>query len=102
VAELQESLLGQHVGVRVGGGGVDADGAGGKLINSDGLLVEVAFEVGEGVVGPQPGEAVGETVVVEVEGENDLAQEGGEGAVVLLSPGVDVIEAVVALGDEEE
>ena len=39
---------------------------------------------------------------MEVEGEDGLAQEGGEGALMVLDPGVNVVEAVVALGDEEE
>ena len=39
---------------------------------------------------------------MEVDGENGFAQESGEGAVVVLDPGGDVIEAVVALGDDKE
>ena len=72
------------------------------MVNADGLLVEVAFEAGEGVVGPQSGQAVRESVVVEVDGKHDLAQEGGEGALVKLDPRVNVMEAVVALGDHKE
>ena len=48
VAELQEPLLGQDVGVGVGGGGVDADEVGGELVDADGLLVQVALQGGEG------------------------------------------------------
>jgi hypothetical protein len=39
VAELQQPPLGEDIGVGVGGGGVDADGIGGELINADGLAV---------------------------------------------------------------
>ena len=102
MAELQQPPLREDVGVGVGGGGVDADGVGGELVDADGLPVEVAFEPGEGVAGPEAGEAVGEAVVVEVDGEDGFAQQSGEGAAVVLDPGVDVIEAVVALGDQEE
>src|ERR1019366_6491468 len=34
--------------------------------------------------------------------ENDLAQEGGESALVLLDPRLDVVEAMVPLRDDEE
>jgi hypothetical protein len=101
-AELQQPLLGEDIGVRVGGGGADADGVSGELVDADGLPVEVAFELGEGIPGAQSGQAIGEAVVGEVDGADGFAQESGEGAVVVLDPGVDVIEAVVALGDEEE
>ena len=37
-----------------------------------------------------------------VGGQDGFAQQGGEGALVLGDPGLDVVEAVVALGDEEE
>jgi hypothetical protein len=39
---------------------------------------------------------------VEVDGLDGFAQQGREGAVVLLYPGLDVVEAVVGLRDEEE
>ena len=102
VAELQEPLLGQDVGVGVGGGGVDADEVGGELVDADGLLVQVALQGAEGVAGAESGEPVGEAVVVGVGGPDGFAQEGGEGALVLGDPGLDVVEAVVPLGDEEE
>ncbi len=35
-------------------------------------------------------------------GRTGFAQQGGEGALVLGDPGLDVVEAVVPLGDEEE
>ena len=56
----------------------------------------------EGVAGAESGEPVGEAVVVGVDGQDGFAQQGGEGALVLGDPGLDVVEAVVALGDEEE
>ena len=54
------------------------------------------------VAAAEPGEPVGEAVVVEVDGQDGFAQQGGEGALVLGDPGLDVVEAVVALGEEEE
>jgi hypothetical protein len=39
---------------------------------------------------------------VGVGGPDALAQKGGEGALVLGDPGLDVVEAVVPLRDEEE
>ncbi len=50
----------------------------------------------------EPAEPVGEPVVVGVGGPNRFAHQGGEDALVLGDPGLDVVEAVVALGDEEE
>ena len=72
------------------------------MVDADGLLVQVALQGGEGVAAAQPGEPVGEAVVVGVGGQDRFAQQGGEGALVLGDPGLDVVEAVVALGDEEE
>jgi hypothetical protein len=37
-----------------------------------------------------------------MDGQDRLAQQGGENALVLGDPGLDVVEAVVPLGDEEE
>jgi len=102
VAELQEPLLGQDRGVGVGRGGVDADEVGGKLVDADGLLVQVTLHGAEGVAGAEPSEPVSEPVVVGVRGQDALAQEGGERAPVLGNPGLDVVEAVVTLGDDKE
>src|SRR4051794_23654699 len=68
VAELQQPLLGQDVGVGVGGGGVEADYVGGQLVDADGLLIEVTLQSGEGGALSQAGEPVGEAVVVAVDG----------------------------------
>src|SRR6202021_2823875 len=46
--------------------------------------------------------AVGQPVIVGVSGQDGFAQQGGEGALVLGDPRLDVVEAVVPLGDEEE
>ena len=59
---------------------------GGELVDADGLLVEVALQGGEGVADAEPGEPVGEAVVVDVGGPDGFAQQGGEGAVVLRRP----------------
>ena len=74
----------------------------GKLVDADGLLVQVALHGAEGVAGAESAEPVGEPVVVGVGGQDGFAQQGGEGALVLGDPGLDVVEAVVPLGDEEE
>ena len=102
VAELQQPLLGQDLSVGVGGSGVDADQVGGELVNTQGLLVEVPLQGAEGGAGAQPAEPVGEAVVVEIDGPDGFAQQGREGALMLGDPGLDVVEAVVPLGDEEE
>ena len=72
------------------------------MVDADGLLVQVALQGGEGVAAAEPGEPVGEAVVVGVGGPDRFAQQGGEDALVLGDPGLDVVEAVIALGDEEE
>src|SRR4051794_5633491 len=86
VAELQEPLLGQDLGVGVGGGGVDADQVGGELVDADGLLVRVMLQGAEGVTDAEPSEPVSEPIVVGTGGPDVLAQQGGEGAVVLGDP----------------
>ena len=90
------------IGVGVGGGGVDADEVGGELVDPDGLLVQIAFEDAEGVPGTESGEPVGQPVVVEGGGQNGFAQESGQGVPVLINPGLDVIQTVIALRDDEE
>jgi hypothetical protein len=50
----------------------------------------------------QPGEPVGEAVVVGTGGPDRFTQQGGEDALVLGDPGLDVVEAVIPLGDEEQ
>jgi hypothetical protein len=102
VAELQESLLGEDRGVGVGGSGVDADEVGWELVDADGLLAQVPLQGAEGGASTESSEPIGEPVVVGVGGPDALAQEGGEGALVLGDPGLDVVEAVVPLRDEEE
>ena len=72
------------------------------MVDADGVLIEVAFQGGEGTAVVKPGEAVGEAVVVGVGRQDRFAQQGGEDALVLGDPGLDMVEAVVALGDEEE
>jgi hypothetical protein len=72
------------------------------LVDADGLLIKVAFQVAEGVARTESREPVSEAVVVGVRGQDALTQEGGEGALVLGHPGLDVVEAVVTLGDKEE
>ena len=57
---------------------------------------------GEGVAVAQPGEPVGEAVVVGTGGWDRFAQQGGEDALVLFDPGLEVVEAMIALGDEEQ
>ena len=74
----------------------------GELVDADGLLVQVTLQGAEGGPRAEPGEPVGEAVVVGVDGQDRFAQQGGKGALVLGDPGLDVVEAVVALGDEEE
>jgi hypothetical protein len=72
------------------------------LVDPDGVLVQVAFQGGEGVAAAEPGEPVGEAVVVGVGGPDGFAQQCGEDALVLGDPGLDVVEAMISLGDEEE
>jgi len=95
VAKLQEPLRGQDVGVRVGGRGVDADDLRGELVDADGLLVQVTLQGAEGGAGAESGEPVSEPVVVGVCGQDGFAEEGGEGALTLRDPRLDVVEAVV-------
>src|SRR3954470_5737936 len=102
VAELQEPLVGQDLGVGVGRGGVDADQVGGELVDADGVLVQITFQEAEGFAEAEPGEPVGEAIVVDTGGEDLLAEQGGEGALVLGDPGLDVVEAVVGLREDEE
>ena len=52
------------VGVRVGGGGVDAYGVGGQLVDAEGLLVQVAFQAAEGIATAQSCEQVSEAVIM--------------------------------------
>ena len=102
MAELQEPLLGQDIGVGVGRGGVDADEVGGELVDADGLLVQVSLHGTKGGTNAEPGEPVGEPVVMGVGGQDGFAQQGGEGALVLGDPRLDVVEAMVPLRDDEE
>src|SRR4051794_22582143 len=66
------------------------------------MLIPVAFQGGEGVSAAEPGEPVGEAVVVGVGRQDRFAHQGGEDAPVLGDPGLDMVEAVIPLGDEEE
>ena len=102
MAELQESLLGEDLGVGVGGGGVDADEVGGELVDADGLLAQVPLQGAEGGTRAESSEPIGEPVVVSVGGPDALALEGGQSLRVLGDPGLEVAEAVVRLRDEEE
>jgi hypothetical protein len=72
------------------------------LVDADGVLIEVAFQGSEDTAVVKPGEAVGEAVVVGVGRQDRFAQQDGEDALVLGDPGLDMVEAMVALGDEEE
>jgi hypothetical protein len=101
VAELEQALLGEHLGVGGSGGGVDAEQGGLQVVDAHDVLAEVRLE---GLPGPVVGEViedVGEAVVVEVEGADGLAEGGLQGEAVFLGPGLDVVEAVVALRGEE-
>jgi hypothetical protein len=102
VAELHQPLLGHDVGVGIGGGGVDAHRVGGELVDADGLLVQLPFQVAEGIAAAQTVEPVGQSVVLEIDGPDRFAEQGGEDALVLGDPGLDVVEAVVALGEDEQ
>jgi hypothetical protein len=102
VAELQQPLLGQDVGVGIGRGGVDADEAGGEPVGADGLLIQVAPRGTEGGASAEPGEPVGEPAAMGVGGQDGFAQQGGEGAPVPLDSRLDVPGAMVPLRDDEE
>ena len=102
VTELYQSLLGQDLGVGVGGGGVDADGVRRQLIDADGLLVQLPLQGSEGDTVGQSLEQVRQAVVVGVAGPDRLTEQGREDALVLGDPGLDMVEAVIALGDQEE
>jgi hypothetical protein len=101
LAELDEALLGEDLGIGGGGGGVDAADRDGQAVDADGVAVEVLLEglpgvgLGEGV------EEVGEAVVVSVEGSDGFAEAGLEGEPMLVDPGFEAVEAVVPLGEEE-
>src|SRR5262249_56585607 len=56
----------------------------------------------EAVAAAEPSEPVGEAVVVSVGGQDRFTEQGGEDDLVLGDPGLDVVEAVIPLGDEEE
>src|ERR1700736_3234468 len=79
-----------------------AEGVVGELVGPDGLLVQVTFQGAEGGASAESGEPVGEPVVVGVGGQDGFAEEGGESALTLRDPRLDVVEAVVPPGDEEE
>ena len=102
MAELEKSLLGEDRGVGVGRGGIDADQVGGEFVDADGLLAQVPLQGAESGARAESSKPIGEAVVVGVGGPDGLAQKGGEGALVLGDPGLDVVEAVVPLRDEEE
>ena len=84
----------------VGGGG--ADTVGGQLVDANGLPVEIAFDGAGGIIGAESGRTVGRAGVVKVGRQNGLGQESGPCGGVLFDPGRDVVEAVVALRDDEE
>ncbi|QJW95878.1 hypothetical protein [Frigoriglobus tundricola] len=102
MTELQEPLLGEDVGVGVGGGGVDADKVGGQFVDPNGLLIEVAFDGVEGVTITESCQPVGQAVVVKVGGHDGFSEESGQCGLVLIDPGLDVVEAMVTLRDDEE
>jgi len=95
-------LCGEYGGIGVDGGGVDANEVRGELVDADGLPVELEFESGEVVAISESVEEVGESVVVGVSRQDGLAEKSGEGEMVLLDPRFDVIETMIALGDDEE
>ena len=101
MAELEKAEFGENIDVGVGGGGIDAKEVRLEVVNTDGVLVEVGLSVFPGAVQGQVIEDVGQAVVLEVEGPNGLAQAGGKGVEVSLSPGLKLGEPMVALGSDE-
>ena len=102
MAELQQAVLREDLGVGVGGGGVDAEQGRGEVVDADGVPVEVASKACQGVGWARASRTVGEAVVVEVQRPHGLAQAGLKGEQVLFDPGKEVVEAVVALGGEQD
>jgi hypothetical protein len=102
VAELQQAVLGEDLGIGGRRSGVDAEQGRGEVINADGVAVEVGLEglpgrgLGQGV------EDVGEAVIMEVQRPQGLSQAGLKGQQMLFDPGKEVVEAVVALAGEED
>jgi hypothetical protein len=72
------------------------------LVDAESVLVQLTLQDAEGVVAAQPVEPVGEPVIMEMDRQGRLAQQGRQGAVVLGNPGLDVVEAVVALREDEQ
>jgi len=66
------------------------------------VSIEVCLEGVPDVARSEAVEQIGEAIVVAVEGTERFAEEGLESAVVPLHPGLEVVEAMVALGGEEE
>jgi hypothetical protein len=100
VAQLEQSVLAEDVGSAGDGGGVDADGDGGEGVDTQEAGVKVGFTGAEGIVVGDAVEAVGQSVIREMDGSKSLSQESGECELVLLGPGFDVVEAVIRLGEE--
>jgi len=72
------------------------------LVDADGVLVQVALQGGERAAAAEPGEPVGEAIVVRVGRHDRFAEQGGQDALVLSDPGLDVVEAVIAVRDDEQ
>ena len=75
--------------------------SGQEVVNPDGVPVEVHLAALPGIAQGEAAEHVGQAVVLEVEGAHRFAQTGSEGVEVGLGPGLQLAEAVVALGSDE-
>jgi hypothetical protein len=102
VAELQQAVLREDLGIRGRRGGVDAEQGRGEVVDADGVAIEVGLEGLPGRGLSQGVEDVGEAVVMEVQRPQGFPQAGLKGQHVLFDPGQEVVEAVVTLAGEED
>jgi hypothetical protein len=99
--ELDVALFIDNLGVAVSGAGIDAKNVRVEVVNPNGVLVEVRFSVWPGISDTEAVEDVGEAIVLEVQRANGLAETGLQGMEVGSNPGLNLIEAMVALGSDE-
>ncbi|WP_143393780.1 hypothetical protein [Fimbriiglobus ruber] len=73
-----------------------------KLVDANGVSVEIRLKGGPGVVGTQPTQPVGQPIIVDVRGDNGFAQQRTEDPLVLCDPGFDVVETGIGVGQDKE
>jgi hypothetical protein len=99
VSELHQAILGDGV-ISTTGGGVESDPLDGQGIDVTVGVPEIGFQRLPSRLGVEALQEQGQTVVAELNGADALADEGFEGVLKFLGPGLDRGLAVVGAGED--